>query len=60
MNARNREEEYLRRMKELGYEPSLAGMDDDDIEWELSKMEGADRRREAEWRSRCTGRWTLG
>jgi len=49
MNARNREEEYLRRMKALGYEPSLAGMDDEDIEWELSRMEGADGRREAEW-----------
>ncbi len=49
MNARNREEEYLRRMKALGYESSLNGMDDDDIEWELSKMEEADRRREAEW-----------
>jgi murein DD-endopeptidase MepM/ murein hydrolase activator NlpD len=47
---RTREEEYLRRMKALGYEPSLNGMDDEDIEWELSKMEGADRRREAEWR----------
>jgi hypothetical protein len=42
-----REEEYLRRMKALGYEPSLAGMDDDDIEWELSKMEEAERRRAA-------------
>jgi len=49
MNARTREEEYLRRMKALGYEPSLAGMDDGDIEWELGKMEEADRRREAEW-----------
>jgi predicted chitinase len=49
MNARNREEEYLRRMKALGYEPSLNGMDDEDIEWELSKMEEADRRRAAEW-----------
>ncbi len=46
---RTREEEYLRRMKALGYEPSLNGMDDEDIEWELSKMEEADRRREAEW-----------
>ncbi len=43
----SREEEYPRRMKALGYEPSLAGMDDDDIEWELSKMEEAERRREA-------------
>ena len=50
MNPRTREEEYLRRMKALGYEPSLAGMDNDDIEWELSKMEEGDRRREAEWR----------
>ena len=49
MNARTREEEYLRRMKALGYDPSLAGMDDDDIEWELGKMEEADRRREADW-----------
>ncbi len=47
MNPRTREEEYLRRMKALGYEPSLAGMDDDDIEWELSKMEEAERRRAA-------------
>ncbi len=45
---RTREEEYLRRMKTLGYEPDLRGMDDDDIEWELSKMEEADRRREAQ------------
>ncbi|MDR7867900.1 MAG: hypothetical protein RIN56_13925 [Sporomusaceae bacterium] len=50
MNARSREEEYLRRMKALGYEPSLAGMDDEDIEWELGKMDEANRRREAEWR----------
>jgi len=28
-----REEEYLRRMRALGYQDSLAGMDDDDIEW---------------------------
>ena len=48
MNPRTREEEYLRRMKALGYEPSLAGMDDDDIEWELSKMEESDRRRETQ------------
>ncbi len=41
-----REEEYLRRMRALGYQDSLAGMDDDDIEWELSKMEEAERRRE--------------
>ncbi|MDT8900750.1 M23 family metallopeptidase [Anaeroselena agilis] len=47
---RTREEEYLRRMRALGYEPSLAGMDDGDIEWELAKMEGGDRRRAAEWR----------
>ncbi len=44
-----REEEYLRRMKALGYEPDLRGMDDEDIEWELSKMEKNDRRRETEW-----------
>ena len=44
MNMKNREEEYLRRMKALGYEPSLRGMNDEDIEWELSKMEEADRR----------------
>ncbi|MDT8902499.1 M23 family metallopeptidase [Anaeroselena agilis] len=43
----SREEEYLRRMRALGYQDSLAGMDDDDIEWELSKMEEAERRREA-------------
>ncbi len=48
MNARTREEEYLRRMKALGYEPSLNGLDDEDIEWELSKMEEGGRRREAE------------
>jgi hypothetical protein len=48
MNARTREEEYLRRMKALGYEPDLRGMDDDDIEWELSKMEESDRRREVQ------------
>ncbi|MDT8900759.1 hypothetical protein [Anaeroselena agilis] len=47
---RTREEEYLRRMKALGYEPSLNGMDDEDIEWELSKMDEGGRRREAEWR----------
>ncbi|MDT8900702.1 L,D-transpeptidase [Anaeroselena agilis] len=46
MNAKTREEEYLRRMKALGYEPDLRGMDDDDIKWELGKMEEADRRRE--------------
>ncbi len=49
MNPRTREEEYLRRMRERGYSDSLMGMDDDDIEYELSKMEEADRRREAEW-----------
>ncbi len=49
MNARTREEEYMRRMKALGYEPDLRGMDDGDIEWELGKMDGANRRREAEW-----------
>ncbi len=47
---RTREEEYLRRMKALGYEPSLNGMDDEDIEWELSKMDESNRKREAEWR----------
>ncbi len=36
----SREEEYIRRMRERGYEPTLAGMDDDDIEWELDKMDG--------------------
>lgn len=35
----SREEEYLRRMKALGYEPSLAGMDDEDIEYEPEKMD---------------------
>ena len=50
MSARTREDEYLRRMRALGYQDSLAGMDDEDIEWELSKMEENDRRREAEWR----------
>ena len=35
----SREEEYLRRLKALGYEPSLAGMDDEDIEWELERMD---------------------
>lgn len=34
------EEEYIRRMRALGYEPSLAGMDDEDIEWELARMDG--------------------
>ena len=27
--------------------PTLAGMDDEDIEWELAKMEESERRREA-------------
>ncbi len=45
----SRVEEYLRRVRERGYSDSLMGMDDEDIEWELSKMEEADRRREAEW-----------
>ena len=40
MNRESREEEYLRRMKELGYVPSLAGMDDEDMEWELQRMDG--------------------
>ena len=31
-----REEEYLRRMIALGYEPSLAGMDDEDFDYEPS------------------------
>ncbi len=44
----SRKQEYLKRMKALGYEPSLVGMDDDDIEWELSKMEEAERRRTAQ------------
>jgi predicted chitinase len=44
----SRVEEYLRRMRERGYQDSLMGMDDEDIEWELSKMEEADRRREAQ------------
>ncbi|HWQ09578.1 MAG TPA: hypothetical protein VN436_10735, partial [Holophaga sp.] len=39
----SREEEYLRKMKALGYEPSLAGMDDEDIEWELARMDGGKR-----------------
>lgn len=43
----SREEEYIRRMRARGYVPTLAGMDDEDIEWELSKMEEAERRREA-------------
>ncbi len=42
-----RAEEYLRRMRALGYEPSLAGMDDEDVEWELKKMDEAERRRAA-------------
>jgi hypothetical protein len=29
-------------MREPGYTPTLAGMDDDDIEWELNKMDGMD------------------
>ncbi len=37
---RTREEEYLKKMKVLGYEPDLRGLDDDDIEWELNKMDG--------------------
>ena len=45
---RTREEEFLRRVKALGYEPSLRGMDDEDIEWELSKMEEGGQRREEE------------
>jgi hypothetical protein len=45
--ANNREEEYLRRLKARGYEPSLAGMDDDDIEWELDKMDGKNPLQEA-------------
>ncbi len=40
----SREEEYIRRMRALGYEPSLAGMDDGDIEYELARK---DRGREA-------------
>ena len=43
----SREEEYIRRMRARGYVPTLAGMDDDDIEYELSKMEEGERRREA-------------
>lgn len=35
----SRAEEYLRRMRALGYEPSLDGMDDEDIEYELRKMD---------------------
>ncbi len=38
----SREEEYIRRMRERGYTPTLAGMDDEDIEWELNKMDGMD------------------
>ncbi len=38
----SREEEYIRRMRQRGYTPTLAGMDDDDIEWELAKMDGMD------------------
>lgn len=37
--SKSREEEYQRRVRALGREPSLAGMDDDDIEWELEKMD---------------------
>ncbi len=48
MDPRARAEEYLRRMRERGYQDSLMGMDDDDIEYELAKMEEADRRREAQ------------
>jgi hypothetical protein len=44
----DRVEEYIRRMKARGYEPTLMGMDDDDIEYELRKMDEAERRREAE------------
>lgn len=36
----SREQEYLRRMRTLGYEPSLMGMDDEDIDWELQRMDG--------------------
>jgi murein DD-endopeptidase MepM/ murein hydrolase activator NlpD len=43
-----RMEEYLRRMRERGYQDSLMGMDDDDIDYELAKMEEAERRREAQ------------
>jgi hypothetical protein len=28
----SRDEEFIRRMRALGYEPSLVGMDDEDIE----------------------------
>lgn len=43
--SKSRKEEYLRRMRVRGYEPSLAGMDDDDIEWELSRMDNAGRQK---------------
>jgi murein DD-endopeptidase MepM/ murein hydrolase activator NlpD len=43
----SREEEYIRRMRERGYTPTLAGMDDDDIEWELAKMDGRNPLQEA-------------
>jgi hypothetical protein len=36
-------EEYLRRKRTMGYEPRLVGMDDEDIEWELSKMDEEER-----------------
>lgn len=39
-NRESREEEYLRRMRERGYTPTLNGMDDEDIKWELAKMDG--------------------
>lgn len=35
----SREEEYIRRMRARGYVPTLAGMDDEDIEWELERMD---------------------
>ena len=47
-NGESREEEYLRRMRALGYEPSLAGMDDDDIDWELQRMDGGKREERSE------------
>jgi GH24 family phage-related lysozyme (muramidase) len=41
-------EEYLRRMRALGYKPSLAGMSDEDIEWELNRMNQGQREAQAE------------
>lgn len=37
VESKAREEEYVRRMRERGYQDSLRGMDDEDIEWARSR-----------------------